>query len=190
MSKDFNNLKISIDLLPKSELGQDAGTIQEKYFQIFVKQYEDIDFTASQVRFLLDYSKQAGINIDVVGQIVGVLRSGLSDSDFIFLLDTLTIYGRPGNFNLVQTLKKLANVSDVELQNFYPASYSLAVEDSTFLFDEYRVRDIIQALTPSGIKFFLTYSAAAGDSFAFDPEGAGFGEDGVPATGGEYAGII
>jgi len=190
MSKDFNNLKNSINLLPKSELGQDAGTSQEKYFRIFVAQYEDIDFTASQVRFLLDYSKQSGVNIDLVGQIVGVLRAGLSDADFIFLLDTLTIYGRPGNDNLVRTLKELAGVSDVELQNFYPASYSLAVEDPTFLFDDFQVRDIIQALTPSGIKFYLTYSPALADSFAFDPEGAGFGDSTVPATGGEFAGIL
>lgn len=187
MSKDFNNLQLSIDLLPESELSKDSGTTQEKLFRIFEPQFEDIDFAAAQIRFLLDFAKNFGVNLDIVGAIIGIRRQGLSDDDYKILLDIIANDAKPGAINIIKTFKRLIGSSVVTLQELFPAAYLLTADSPSPIIDEIIIKNIIQSITPEGIRVFLVMVPA--DPFRFDI-GSGFGNALDPLVGGKFAELI
>lgn len=186
MSKDFNNLKLSIDLLPVSELSQGEGTTQEKFFKIMARQYEDFDFATAQIRFLLDFNKNFGVNLEIVGGILGIRRNGLSDADYKTVLGIFANDLKPGNPGIIRTYKNLMRASAVELQETFPASYLLSATDPNPIISEQLIKDIVQSIIPEGIRLFLIIVGA--DPFKFDA-GSGFGSA-TEAGGGEFAGIF
>ena len=189
MSKDFDNLKISLDLLPKSELKQGASTTQAKWFNVLAFQLDELDFVSSQLRVFYIFSKLSGVNLDIIGDIVGVFRAGLSDTDYRLFLEIIIDDAKQGSENILRTMKRLAQVSVVGLTQLFPASYQLNIEDPTFLVSETDVKNIIQAITPEGIKVFILETFT--DGFGFDAFGGdGFADEAIPASGGKYSGFI
>jgi len=186
MSKDFNNLKLSIDLLPVSELSQDADTSQEKFFKIMARQYEDFDFAAAQIRFLLDFNKNFGVNLEIVGDILGIRRNGLSDADYKIVLGIFANDVKPGNPGIIRTYKNLMRASAVKLEETFPASYILSATDPDPILNEQIIKDIVQSIIPEGIQLFMIIVGV--DPFKFDA-GSGFGSA-TEAGGGTFAGIF
>lgn len=173
------------------------------FFTAFIQQIQDLEdaiFSLDEGRQLYDGSvyPSVGAQLDGIGQIVGISRNGLDDSEYlVFILGKIA-----SNFSdtTVDTMVSIAQTffqpSQMVLHEFYPAEvdYEMAgIAIDPRLFNV--IFPLLQKSLGAGVKlgFVTTYDPTnafvIGDDFG-NGNGGGFGDDLNPAVGGLIASDI
>lgn len=130
-----------------------------------------------------------GVQLDGYGEIVGVERSGLSDGDYrlrigVQILINLSEGSRLDIFGVVAAL--LPPGTEWTYVEQHPASFEVIVDDIFTQNKEEVARNVCRAAL-AGVRCILRTRVDNPFEFAGGTDGSGFGEDGVPATGGNFA---
>lgn len=131
----------------------------------------------------------AGVQLDGWGAIVGVERGSLSDGDYRIrigaqILINLSQGSREDIFKIVAAL--LPPGFNWTLAEQPPAAFEVIVDD-VFTQNKREVARNVCLAALAGVRCILRTHDANPFEFDGGVAGSGFGEDGVPATGGTFA---
>lgn len=166
--------------------------------QALVNQIQDLEDST----FAIDAGRQLinaqGIQLDGIGQIVGINRNGLSDAVYL-----LFIYGKIGeNFSdgtipaLLTIIQNLFRAASLIFQDVYPAGVSVQVLGTPLDPSLYSLAiSLVKSSLGAGIKLTFIGGSPTTDVFRFDGPGVvgtlnGFGSTLDPTIGGKFVGII
>jgi hypothetical protein len=160
---------------------------------LFGRQTQDIEDAAWQLYDRLDIDTCEGVQLDRIGTIVGLSRSGWSDDLYRILLKAKI--GKNVSHgtleDVISVWRLLAQANKVQVIENYPAQVDLYSdtpidgEISSF------VRNLMQDVVAAGVRVdFLAIIFSSSNAFGFDPDDPdvnGFGDYNDPDVGGELA---
>lgn len=125
------------------------------------KQAEDIETAIFEIQDNFNIFTGEGAQLDVIGQIIGISRQGLSDSDYRAVLAWKAgINLMAGTVEGIFTsIKNLMGVTYMEYTPRYPAKIQIWFDDDWTVGEE----DLLQDLMPAGVSLLLAYSLVFDD---------------------------
>lgn len=161
----------------------------DKLLQVLIAEIQEAENELYELRVLRSVSTASGEQLDVLGDLVGIDRNGLSDIDFrneIFL--QIAINNGGGQEPVLSAL--LSNLTDatvIDIWEIFPAGLDIFINsDDLSLSTIQSLRRAIAATV--SLQFAYT---DGGDPFAFDGDsyGLGFGSTADADEGGEWAAV-
>lgn len=172
------------------------------FYTAFVDQIQDLE----DAIFALDSGRQIwngsttpaiGAQLDAIGTVVGIARNGLDDQQYI-----LFIFGKIAeNFSddtvqsVLAVIGYLFQAQQVIIQEIYPAGLYINVLNPAIPLSLFPVAEtLVQNAIGAGIKLVIS-SQPTVNVFRFAGPGVsgtlnGFGDTGVPGSGGVFVGLI
>lgn len=141
-----------------------------------------------------DIENAIGIQLDRLGDILGIDREGLNDDDYRTRLKVKVIQnisnGEPDR--LINVYSFLLGATQVQYQEHYPAGVALMANADVISGQESLIYREIQKISPAGVRVDYIGSYDADDAFAFDgsngvndiPGADGFGDLTNASVGG------
>jgi hypothetical protein len=144
--------------------------------------------------FIQNIDTAEGAELDVFGRIVGQPREGRGDPKYRLWVKTRVRINRSNGTvpEIVGVFTALVSgTSPVIVTEEYPAALIVTLVSLTHEIDPVEASAILQKMKPGGVRAVLV-SPTSTDllAFAFDPNGAGFGDTNDPNTGGQLATAI
>ena len=167
----------------------------KKYIKAFLTPMKRIEKTLDDLQKYRYILTASGAQLDIIGEIVGVSRGGLLDTEYriaiIFKIYLNRSHGTPEI--LIAFVKNLTEASKVHYIEHHPATVEIIFTTNKPV--PVNLKRIIEDVAPSGVEILLTLSGG-GKDFSYDGESIyppdsdtlGFGETGVgnETEGGEY----
>jgi len=171
------------------------------FYTSFVQQIQDIEDTT----FALDSGRQIwdgsttpaiGAQLDLIGQIVGISRNGLPDSEYI-----LFIFGKIAeNFSddtveaVLSVIQYLFQAQETLIEEIFPAGLYINVLNPAIPSNLFPLaKSLVQSAMGAGINLVISTLPTI-NAFRFAGPGVtasnGFGDVFVPGSGGEFVGLI
>lgn len=139
-----------------------------------------------------------GAQLDLIGEIVGLPRSGMPDATYL-----LFIFGKIAENNSDTTIPTILSIiaylfqaTNVVVQETYPAAISMQVFGSALSPSLYSsAKQIVQQAIGAGIKLIFVGASSSTNVFRFFGPGVvgsinGFGDVSNPGIGGGFIGLI
>lgn len=196
-----NHISESEDIAVKPDyLQKNRRLIVEQYersdnllslLDVFSKSIEEIEDVAQDLITKTSLTGSTGVQLDGIGEIVGVPRNGRNDTQYREVIRAKILLNRSGGEveAIIETLKIIADITFVEVEEIYPARVVIT-SDPTFIIDG--IEDILDNVAGAGIKVDFVFVERDEPIFAFDNEGipeniqtAGFGEGAFAQSIGE-----
>lgn len=138
------------------------------------KQCEDVEDAIFEFFDQFNVDNAEGDQLDIIGNIVGIDRNGLSDTDYRSLIRTkIIINNGSGEFEIIiKALTDLYNATTVYMYNYGNAKLYIWV-DVLLTSDDLQT---ILTFLPAGVELFLIVSSTNPFVFYDDPDGSGFGK--------------
>ena len=160
---------------------------------LFGRQVQEIEDAAHQFYGRLDIDNAQGAQLDRIGTIVGLTRIGWEDNLFRILLKAKigknVSHGRLED--VISVWRLLAQANEVQVVETYPAQIDLYSDTPIDASIAAFVRDLMQDVVAAGVRVdFLAIIYSSSNAFGFDgtdPNVNGFGDEGDPGVGGEFA---
>lgn len=166
--------------------------ILNAFLEAFIAEWDELRISEEKLLNLRELDSAEGVQLNGIGQIVGVDRpQGLSDSDYYLLIKTkiainstnMTVDSTLDIFQFIFNADQVSYQLPSNLSPIYTISGNITSIQS-FVFD----------LLPSTLGVNVTYVATGPveETFSFfnDPTGKGFGTTTDPELGGNFATII
>lgn len=165
----------------------------------FIAPLQEIDDAVWQLYMERWPAVATGINLDVLGAIVGQAREGRDDTTYRLWIQARVYVNRSTGAadDTLRVLQLIASGSTVTLTEYAPAAYKVEVLGLTP--DPTSVWQILRLVKPAGVRMSFAYSPfAPANLFTFAPgstlvsgnSAQGFGDATTPATGGHLAGLL
>lgn len=163
----------------------------KKYLCVLISVLQELEFVFTELNTLRKLGTATGVQLDGLGDIVGVSRSGATDEVYrqliAFQAGINTSSGEPES--IIALAKTLTQSTNVKYTPSFPAGFTLTVDGP--LVNTNTVRALEQSV-PAGVQVTVTSSFLSGDVFTFAPDSgtvdlpnsAGFSEPTVVDSGG------
>jgi hypothetical protein len=165
------------------------------YVSALVDQIQDLENAYFDLDFGRSVYGSVGVQLDLLGTLVGISRNGLPDSEYI-----LFILGKIGEDTSDTTIDKVAAVYGILLnspitqeQDLYPAGVGLATGSDIDQSLVQIVWEMVQNSLGAGIRLEFLEVFDPVDAFAFAGSAGtalGFGDDLNPLTGGKFGRLL
>ena len=170
-----------------------VGTSVPALVRVMTRPIQDLEDAAWQVRLARSIDGGSGAQLDVIGRIVGQQREGRTDDIYRLWLRARVLLNRgsgTGDDILGIFAAVMQGSTTLQLEEQYPAGLVLRI-GSAAVIDPAAASEILQLAKMAGVRAILE-SATTIDttSFAFDDNGAGFGDDTTPSAGGTFASAL
>jgi hypothetical protein len=165
----------------------------------FLGSVQELDDVAFQVLTERDLDTAIGVQLDVIGRIVGELRQGRTDDEYRPFLRARILVNRSNGLTeeiitIVRVL--LGESAQLTLREEFPAAFTIIVDDAIAAPIDAVIR-LLQQAKAAGVRVLLEYSLVDDDeAFTFASGNApepsttqGFGDTANPAIGGALAGV-
>lgn len=153
---------------------------QEKLIGCIALQAQDIENVAGQLKTMRSLATAEGVNLDVIGVIVGQARDGMIDDDYRrYIRARILVHRSNGTMDqLIEITKAILNVLEtghVIIRGINDASFILEVRDFAVTDPVARaLQDMLCTATSAGVRIGIVYSAVPlSQTFRFD-SGPGF----------------
>lgn len=165
-----------------------------------IQDLEDAIFALDSGRQLWDGQEfpAIGAQLDVIGEIVGISRNGLSDPEYL-----LFIFGKIAqNFSdstvpaILSVLNYVFQAQSVLLQEIYPAGISVQVLGTALNPIYYQTAiNLVKQSLGAGINLVFVGGSPSVNVFRFDGPGVvgsvnGWGDKDDPTVGGKFVGLL
>ena len=148
----------------------------------FAQQWQVIEDVGVEIYTLRMIHTAGGYTLDMIGEIVGVVRGGLNDDDYraqiIFGIFLNISNGEPEV--LISALLNVTGATTLHYTELYPATVYLSIHAATI---PANTLEKIQKLAPAGVKVIVDYVNTDIRPFVF----AGEGTLPTPPEGGHFA---
>lgn len=155
-----------------------------------LQELEDVLWDVGQLRRL---ELATGAQLDLLGRVVGQPREGRSDEVYrLWLRARMRLaLGSGGAEDILELFRMLMQGStSIELEEQFPAGLVLRIDPSAII-DPSAAAAILDLAKAAGVRAILEAGTSVDTtSFAFDPNGAGFGDATNPSVGGTFATAI
>lgn len=146
--------------------------------EIFASQVLDIEKTAIDVIVSTQLSNSVGVQLDGIGDIVGISRDGRSDDEYRNVIYSTIIINHSGGQveTVIEQIRILTDATDIQVEEIYPARMRITVNASSVVSGFNRIVDNISA---AGVAVDIVLVDPDEPPFAFeddDPTTGGFGE--------------
>ena len=203
VTKITDHVALALDRLMEQYRGLPNFTSLISLLVQQIQDAEDAGFPLDQKRQLFDGAiyRATGAQLDGIGEIVGVKRSGLGDPEYlIFILGTIA-----KNFSDTtrQTMATIVNIffapAQIQIHEFFPAEYDIELATITPNLPTSLYQQVITNLQESlgaGVTlgfvsvFDPTSGFVCGDDSGVSNNGLGCGDDLDPSIGGMLASDI
>lgn len=162
-----------------------------KYICALITSFQELEFVYGDLLSQRSLDSASGVQLDGLGDIVGVERQGLSDDKYRdvirFQAAINASNGEPES--LITATKQLTGGTDVILTELFPARALLFTNGDNVSTEIVRQ---LEDVAPAGVALELISSYASTTPFAFeaegtsDPDSFGYNEPNDPSSGGQY----
>jgi len=170
------------------------ATNLKKILGTFIDQVQDLEDVLQGYNTETALSTATGQQLDNMGKILNVPRSGYSDSVYRIILYTkiAQIFSEGNIENLISIYKTLMGANVIELNEQYPASITLLARDPSPIGDESLIVVAIREAKLAGVEVALMYSTTPAFAFLADPDTNtdGFSSVSAPTTGGILSSVL
>lgn len=134
-----------------------------------------------------------GVQLDGIGDIVGLSRQGLNDEEYRNgLRFQISVNMSNGEWEtMISVTKELTNATIVRIQEMFPAGIHLFTDGATIPIN---LIQLLEQSAPAGVKLTVSTTYLELPQFAYqietatpDPDGGGYAEPTESGTGGHYA---
>ncbi len=170
-----------------------SGATMPALVRALAAQAQDVEDSLWDVLVLRRLSDASGAQLDVLGRIVGQPREGRSDADYVLWLRArvrINLGSGRGDDLLAAFSLVMQGTTTLQLVEQFPAGLVLRV-GSAAVVDPTQAAAILQLAKAAGVQAILEAATTIDTtSFAFDTNGAGFGDATNSAIGGTFAGAF
>ncbi len=122
-----------IQQFPSSILKNTPGTEQAKLYQLFATQMDELETVRADLYQFFDIANQVGINLDLIGELLGEARKGKTDEDYrLFLQIAIMRLASRGDINSINAIAAALGFTNINIEEIYRVGYVL---DSSMLLD-------------------------------------------------------
>lgn len=161
-------------------------------YALFSRQVQDLELAAHRLYGRLDIDRSQGLQLDHLGGIVGLKRSGWGDALYRILLKAKVgqNVSRGTLEDVISVWQILAQAGQVQVLETYPAQIDLYSDTPINSLIAGFIHALMQQVVAAGVRvdFLVIYSSTS--AFGFDGEEVnvhGFGDLNDPGIGGELA---
>lgn len=155
--------------------------------------HQALEDAAQAVRASRDIASATGAQLDLIGAIVGQARQGRADEAYRTWIRARMRLNRGSGTaeDVIAVFRSITQAANaIVVEELFPAGFVLKIGGTTVV-DPAALGAVLQAVRAAGVSATLEASTTADASaFAFDPNGAGFGDANNPATGGAFIGAF
>lgn len=174
--------------------------IESLLCDVFIQQIQELEVALFDLRTETTLDDAVGVQLDVLGVIIGQGRLGLGDENYRVLLKARVLANRSdGQLETLIAILVLIYGEPVTIVATTPDPASVRLEVlSPATFDEVVVQGILEDAKGGGVRLVyvfieqavsLTFSFADGAVAEIDPN-QGFADSVAPGTGGRLAGVL
>lgn len=123
---------------------------------IIAASWAEVEGQLLEINDFRSVSTAFGVQLDLVGELVGRDRNGLNDEDYrrAIIVDANTLFSSGTPWELTELVRTLYPNNDVSYREFYPASFVLSI--SGLSLEEFQLTlDIMQDTPPAGVGSLL-----------------------------------
>jgi len=156
--------------------------------QIFLEEIQEIEDTLEDIKFQRNIDNAEGVQLDGIGDILGKLREGLSDTDYRLALKVQQILnaGEGQYATILKLWRILLGSTSATVTEEFPAGVALFSDTGVPTLET--LNTLTQAL-PVTVTLSLTSSIDADPAFCFEGgDGLGFGTTEDISIGGKLIG--
>jgi len=144
----------------------------EKYLEVFLEEIQEVEYVMNDMLVLRQLQNAAGVNLDGLGEIVGLTRDGRSDSAY----RNEIIFQAAFNFNcgqpdfVIDFIKHVTSSSNVVYNEMYPATVYMQITSAIL---NIQLANNIKDIMPAGVQLEITTSYEELNVFQFlDDDGS------------------
>lgn len=170
-----------------------GGATMPALVRAIAAQVQAVEDALWDVLVLRQLASATGAQLDVIGRILGQAREGRADADYVLWLRARMLInlgsGRAEDLLAVFSAVMQGSTS-LELEEQFPAGLVLRVSSAAVV-DPTQAAGILRLAKAAGVYAILEAATTIDTtSFAFDDNGAGFGDSTNGAVGGTFATAI
>lgn len=151
----------------------------EAFIEAWAQQSQEVELAAFEVLTETTLDAAVGVQLDGLGDIVGVERAGLSDTDYrLRIRAQILLNNSSGTIDDIIQIAVALGATSVTLAEVFPAKIELNV--TTPIASGEQIGTVLADATPAGVGYWFTWYESA-TPFLFDTAGQGFDQGGLGA---------
>jgi len=170
---------------------QNCAPELDKLLQIFIAEDQEIEDVLFQLLLERTVNNSAGVQLDIIGSIVGIDREGRTDSEYrSSILVQIGVNNTGGQEAAITALlNDLVSPTTIDIQETFPAGLDIAIDETGVSIGTIQLLRRAIAATV-GLQFSQVSSGETPFAFSGSVFGDGFGNLVTPTDGGVFAFVI
>lgn len=138
----------------------------------WVQQVQDLEDALFEIRDETNIDNAVGVQLDVLGRIVGVDREGRTDADFRVAINA-RIGLNIGSGTIEEILEQIValGATNIEFLDVYPAAFDIEINDAVTNGSE--IANVVNDAKPAAVRASVTWHEST-NPFLFGVSGQGF----------------